>query len=202
MLQAMSHPLLSGGCAQASARTESMKARIFSGSFLPGRAFHAGRHIDLPRAGQADRLGHVVGRQPAGQHPGHRPAPPAIRATSRRAARCRRAGRPPRAAWHPRGSGRPPWRRIDLGEVLAADAHRLHHRQAVAGLDLGDARGAFACRGAAACRAAPRLVSTSSVASSASTVSATGPPSGTEAAIAGRVRDRCRGDFGKNTKPR
>ena len=40
------------------------------------RAFHAAGHVDLGRPGHCDGVAHIVGRQPARQHPGHRPAPP------------------------------------------------------------------------------------------------------------------------------
>ena len=49
-----------------------------------GRAFDARRHVEQPRAGDADRLGDVAPIEPAGQRPGQRVGEPSSRRQSKR----------------------------------------------------------------------------------------------------------------------
>ena len=85
------------GCAAASRRRT--KARDPPGVLeAGGRLSTPGRDVDLLGAGQPHRLGDVLGGQPAGQHPGPRPAPPAEQPPVEGQRRCRRGVRAARRA--------------------------------------------------------------------------------------------------------
>ena len=84
------------------------KAAIRAASLTPGALSTPDEHIDLPRAGQPHRLGHVLRRQAPRQHPGPQPLAPDQKPPVEGQPVAARQDGALRGAWRRSGSGPPP----------------------------------------------------------------------------------------------